>query len=230
RYQPQVHSYSNNTHDVAEGFIGGILCEVSLSSHIFSTYPLPQSPLIFLIGDLMSKLIFSRAPLSAAIILLSASVTAHALEERQIEKVYVSGTRSESAQLPLATTITVIDQEQIRLSGATQVTEVLRTQAGIQIQDSDGSGGRNVAISMRGFGSNAINNTLVIVDGRKLNNATLAGPALNTVALKDIERIEIVQGSAGVLYGDQAIGGVINIVTRRARRGELTGSVQSIVG
>lgn len=174
--------------------------------------------------------IFSRAPLSAAIIFLSTSVAAQALEDSKIEKVYVSGTRSESAQLPLATTITVIDQEQIRLSGATQVTEILRTQAGIQVQDSDGSGGRNTTISMRGFGSNAANNTLVIVDGRKLNNASLAGPALNTIAIKDIERIEIVQGSAGVLYGDQAVGGVINIVTRRAVRGEVSGSVQAITG
>jgi iron complex outermembrane receptor protein len=207
-----------------------ILCEsLSLPAHFFHL-SLPQSPFIFLIGDLMSKLIFSRAPLSAAIILLSASMTAHAVENNQIEKVYVSGTRSESAQLPLATTITVIDQEQIRLSGATQVTEVLRTQAGIQIQDSDGSGGRNTTISMRGFGANAANNTLVIVDGRKLNNASLAGPALSTIAIKDIERIEIVQGSAGVLYGDQAVGGVINIVTRRAVRGEINGSVQAIAG
>jgi len=207
-----------------------ILCEsLSLPAHFFHL-SLPQSPFIFLIGDLMSKLIFSRAPLSAAIILLSASMTAHAVERDQIEQVYVSGTRSESAQLPLATTITVIDQEQIRLSGATQVTEILRTQAGIQIQDSDGSGGRNTTISMRGFGSNAANNTLVIVDGRKLNNASLAGPALSTIAIKDIERIEIVQGSAGVLYGDQAVGGVINIVTRRAVRGEINGSVQAITG
>lgn len=182
----------------------------------------------------MSKSVFARAPLSraisAVIVLLSASVAVQALEETKIEKIYVSGTRSESAQLPLATTITVIDQEQIRLSGATQVAEVLRTQAGIQIQDLDGSGGRNVTISMRGFGSNAANNTLVIVDGRKLNNPSLAGPALNTIALKDVERIEIVQGSAGVLYGDQAVGGVINIVTRRATRGEIHGSVEALAG
>ena len=178
----------------------------------------------------MSKPLFARAPLSAAVILLSASFAVHAVEETKVEKIYVSGTRSESPQLPLATTITVIDREQIRLSGATQVTDVLRTQAGIQIQDQDGSGGRNVTISMRGFGSNAANNTLVIVDGRKLNNPSLAGPALNTVALKDVERIEIVQGSAGVLYGDQAVGGVINIVTRRATRGEINGSVQAIAG
>src|SRR5690606_28177696 len=47
-----------------------------------------------------------------------------------------------------------------------------------------------------------------------------------TVAIEDIERIEIVQGSAGVLYGDQAVGGVINIITKRASSGELNGSVQ----
>ena len=178
----------------------------------------------------MSTVYFSRAPLSAAIVLLSASLAAHAVDEPKIEKIYVSGTRSESPQLPLATTITVIDREQIRLSGATQIGEVLRTQAGIQLQDLDGSGGRSVTIAMRGFASNASNNTLVMVDGRKLNNPSLASPSLNTIALKDVERIEIVQGSAGVLYGDQAVGGVINIITRRAVRGEIHGSVQVLAG
>lgn len=178
----------------------------------------------------MTRFLLKRAPLAAAIMLLSTSIAVAAVEDTKIEKVYVSGTRSESTQLPLATTITVIDAEQIRLSGATQIAEVLRAQAGIQLQDLDGSGGRNVTISLRGFGANAANNTLVMVDGRKLNNPSLAGPALNTIALKDVERIEIVQGSAGVLYGDQAVGGVINIVTRRATRGEIHGSVQALKG
>lgn len=174
----------------------------------------------------MTKSLFARAPLSAAIVLLTGSLAAHAVEDVSLEKVTVSGTRSETVQVPLATTITVIDAEQIRQTGATQVSEVLRIQAGIQMQDADGSGGRNVTIGMRGFTGNAANNTLVLVDGRRLNNASLASPALNTVAIKDIERIEIVQGSAGVLYGDQAVGGVINVITKRATRGELNGSLQ----
>src|SRR5690606_17513780 len=178
----------------------------------------------------MSSVFFKRAPLGVAIILLSGSLTAHAVETTKLEKVIVSATRSETVQLPLASTITVIDEEQIRQSGATQVAEVLRIHAGIQLQDFDGSGGRNVTIGMRGFTGNAANNTLVLVDGRRLNNASLAGPALNTVAIKDIERIEIVQGSAGVLYGDQAVGGVINIITKRASSGELNGSVQLLGG
>jgi iron complex outermembrane receptor protein len=178
----------------------------------------------------MNYFLFSRARLSVAIALTCGSFAANAAETASLEKVIVSATRSETVQLPLATTITVIDEEQIRQSGATLVSEILRLQAGIQLQDVDGSGGRNVTIGMRGFTGNAANNTLVLVDGRRLNNASLASPALNTVSIKDIERIEIVQGSASVLYGDQAVGGVINIITRRPVSGELDGAVEILGG
>lgn len=146
----------------------------------------------------------------------------------ELETVYVSATRSETSALPIASQITLIDSEQIRLSGAKLLSEILRTQAAIQLTDSDGSGGRNVTASMRGI--SGANNVLVLVDGRKLNNPSLAGPALNTISLKDVERIEIVQGSAGVLYGDQAVGGVINIITRKASAGSAQGFVSATRG
>ncbi len=173
--------------------------------------------------------IFILGILSAAII--NAPVTFAATQKNDVKKletVYVSATRSETAPLPVATQINIISSEEIRLSGAKLLSEVLRTQAGIQLTDSDGSGARNVTASMRGL--SGANNVLVLVDGRKLNNPSLAAPALNTVALKDVERIEIVQGSAGVLYGDQAVGGVINIITRRAAAGEINGSVGATAG
>ncbi len=172
----------------------------------------------------MSSKTFSLTSLSAAILAASLANTSVAAEEK-IETVYVSATRAEGPQMPVATQIKVVTAEEIRLSGATTITEVLRTQAGIQIQDLDGSGGRSVTAAMRGFSANASNNTLVLVDGRKLNNPTLAGPALNTVAIKDVERIEVIQGSAGVLYGDQAVGGVINIITHKPAVGEFKGTV-----
>jgi iron complex outermembrane recepter protein len=174
----------------------------------------------------MSFKTFALTPVSAAILSAAFTTSAIAADEK-VETLIISATRSEGPAMPVATQIKVIDAEQIRLSGATTVTEVLRTQAGIQIQDVDGSGGRNVTVSMHGFSSNASNNTLVLVDGRKLNNPSLAGPALNTVAIKDIERVEIVQGSAGVLYGDQAVGGVINIITRTAKKGELNAVISA---
>lgn len=176
--------------------------------------------------------LFTLMGVSAALLTattMSATNIAFADDEK-IETVYVSATRSEGPQMPVATQITVVDSEQIRVSGATTIAEVLRTQVGIQIQDADGSGGRNVSVSMRGFSATAINNILILVDGRKLNNPTLAGPALNTVALKDIERIEIIQGSAGVLYGDQAVGGVINVITRHAKAGEIHGAITADKG
>lgn len=144
------------------------------------------------------------------------------------ENIYVSATRSETAQLPVATQIKVITREEIRVSGAKLVSEVLQTQAGIQLSDADGSGMRSVSVSMRGLAG--ANNVLVLVDGRKLNNPSIASPALNAIAVRDIERIEIVQGSAGVLYGDQAVGGVINIITRRAAAGEIRGAVSAKIG
>ncbi|WP_039917824.1 TonB-dependent receptor plug domain-containing protein [Cellvibrio mixtus] len=173
--------------------------------------------------------VFVISALSAAIIGSPvAFAAAQKNDGKKLETVYVSATRSETAQLPVATQIKVISAEEIRVSGAKLLSEVLRTQAGIQLTDSDGSGARNVTASMRGL--SGTNNVLVLVDGRKLNNPSLAAPALNTVSLKDVERIEIVQGSAGVLYGDQAVGGVINIITRRAVAGEVDGVVSAARG
>lgn len=170
--------------------------------------------------------VFLFSGLSAAIISIVAPTTLAA--DKKLDTVYVSATRSETAQMPVATQIKVITEDDIRVSGAKLLSEVLRTQAGIQLTDSDGSGARNVTASMRGL--SGANNVLVLVDGRKLNNPSLAAPALNTVALKDVERIEIVQGSAGVLYGDQAVGGVINIITKRAAAGETAGSISATSG
>lgn len=122
-------------------------------------------------------------------------------------------TRATPLQTTAPASVKVIDRKQIEATAATSLLDVLRSQAGIQIRDTMGDGNR-AAISLRGFGENAINNTLVLVDGRRLNQPALAGPDLNSVPLGNIERIEIIRGAGTVLYGDQAVGGVINIVTR----------------
>ena len=122
-------------------------------------------------------------------------------------------TRATELKAPAPTSVAVISREQIEDSAASNLIDVLRSQAGLQIRDTIGDGNR-AAISLRGFGENAINNTLVLVDGRRLNQPALAGPDLNSVPLANIERIEIIRGAGTVLYGDQAVGGVINIVTR----------------
>jgi iron complex outermembrane recepter protein len=128
-------------------------------------------------------------------------------------------TRATPLQTPAPASVKVISRQQIEDSAATSLLDVLRVQAGLQVRDMIGDGSR-ATFSLRGFGENAANNTLILVDGRRLNLPTLAGADLSSVSLQNIERIEIIRGAGTVLYGDQAVGGVINIITRTPRQRE----------
>lgn len=156
-----------------------------------------------------------RTPMIAGLVAGMLLVPTTGRGEDSLEPVLVSATRSEQSEVATAASISVITREQIERSGAATLAEVLSGAPGVQVSDYYGNGARTV-VSMRGFGENAAANVLVLVDGRRLNNSDLAAPDLYGVSLKDVERIEIVQGGAGVLFGDQAVGGVINIITRRA--------------
>ena len=158
----------------------------------------------------------------------------HAAEEPlTVPPVVVSATRSAQSAVTTPASIQVITREEIEASGARQLADVLRGQGTLQLSDLFGDGSRTT-VGLRGFGVTGGDNTLVLVDGRRLNNTDIAGPDLSSVALGDVERIEIIQGSAGALYGDQAVGGVINIITRgvAARRveAEATGGTHATRG
>ena len=130
-----------------------------------------------------------------------------------LEAVIVSAARTEQSTLSTPASITIIDREEIEASGAVYIVDLLHGRGGVQVSDSIGDGSRS-SVGMRGFGETANANTLILVDGRRINNPDIASPDLNSIVLEDVERIEIVQGSAGILFGDQAVGGVINIITR----------------
>ena len=146
--------------------------------------------------------------------MLAALPYGYSFATTEIPPVIVSAARTEQSTLTTPASITVITREEIEAGGARHITEVLRGQGGVQINDLYGDGSR-ATVDLRGFGETAASNTLVLVDGRRLNNPDIAAPNLNSISLEDVERIEIVQGSAGVLFGDQAVGGVINIITRK---------------
>ncbi|MFN2308399.1 MAG: TonB-dependent receptor family protein [Gammaproteobacteria bacterium] len=160
---------------------------------------------------------FKSAGVPASLIaFLVSSYSIHAADALHVEPVVVSATRSLQSSVPTPAAISIIGRDEIEANGARHITEVLRGRGGVQLRDTYGDGNRAV-VSMRGFGGNAAANTLILVDGRRLNNSDLGAPDLNSIALKDVERIEIIQGSAGVLFGDQAVGGVINVITRTPR-------------
>lgn len=159
----------------------------------------------------MKKTILNRFLLVSCLSLLQ---SARGDPVESLDTIVVTATRSQQYETTIPASMVIITADEIRESGATSIAALLRTQGGIQVSDLYGDGSR-ATISMRGFGGNAQANTLILVDGRRLNNVDLGNPDLNSVSLKDVERIEILRGSAGVLYGDQAVGGVINIITQR---------------
>lgn len=137
--------------------------------------------------------------------------------------VIVTGTRSEQPAGTAPGQVDVISRAQIEASGAQSVVEALRASGAVQIsQNYTGNPGDGV-VSMRGFGENVGQNVLILVDGRPLNTPSLQPPNLAAISLAEVERIEVLHGSAGVLYGQRAVGGVINIITRdiEGSRGEI---------
>ncbi len=108
----------------------------------------------------------------------------------------------------------IINKEDITSIGATSLQEALQTLGGVQLQDTSGNGSQ-VLLSMRGFGGNASSNTLFMVNGIPLTNPDLAPPDLNSIPIQQIEYVEVFAGSESVLYGDQAVGGTINIMTKQ---------------
>ncbi|MFU8896544.1 MAG: TonB-dependent receptor domain-containing protein [Gammaproteobacteria bacterium] len=137
-----------------------------------------------------------------------------------LDDLFVTATRRAiSADLALPP-VTVIDRTEIERSGALDVAELLRYQAGIEIARNGGPGQVTSAF-MRGANSN---HTLVLLDGIKINPGTAGGAALQNITPELVERIEIVKGPRSSLYGSEAIGGVINIITRRGAAGQQLGA------
>jgi iron complex outermembrane receptor protein len=114
----------------------------------------------------------------------------------------------------------VITSEEMAELGVTSLTQALQTLGGLQLQDTAGNGSQ-ILISMRGFGANASSNTLLLINGIPITNPDIAPPDLNTIPFQEIKYIEIISGSESVLYGDQAVGGVINVVTNDQTKNNL---------
>lgn len=135
------------------------------------------------------------------------------LEELMNIEVTTAGKKDQTlSQVPAA--VYVITQEEIRRSGATRLPELFRLAPGVQVAQINAS---TWAISIRGFNYRYSNKLLVMIDGRIVYSPTFSGVYwdMQNLVLEDIERIEIVRGPGGTLWGANAVNGVINVITKR---------------
>lgn len=153
-------------------------------------------------------------PVKPAVLLLcavSCMPLAQAAEHTLLKDQLVTATRTaQTAEQSLAA-VTVFDRAQIEQSQATSVPELLKKVPGVSLTNNGGPG-KNTSLFMRGSESDHV---LVLIDGIKVGSVTSGGAALQDLPLELIERIEVVRGPRSSLYGSEAIGGVIQIFTRK---------------
>lgn len=146
----------------------------------------------------------------------------------QLPEVTVTSGRLPGESLPVTKTpanVTVITSDQIEQSSELSVPEILTHQVGIQNTDTVGFG-IDAKPNMRGYGDRT--GVLVLVDGVRMNSPgdSTANALWAAIPPQDIDRIEIIRGGGSTIYGEGAIGGVINIITNTMRRSRLPTSTR----
>lgn len=135
-----------------------------------------------------------------------------------IPEAKVKSAQNKPSALYTSISTTQFNKKDLTLSPAVNLSQFFKQeQSVVRLTNASGDSSQT-ALSLRGFGDNAAANSLILIDGFPLTNPSLFAPNFNSILLSDIERIDILQGSKGALYGDQAVGGVVEITTRHPKR------------
>jgi len=180
--------------------------------------------------QLSSMKTFFRAPVAFGLVGLSSLSFAHTLN---LEDQVVTATRTAQSGAQSIAATSVFDRNDIERLQVTSVDQLLRRVPGVNVVNTGGPG-KNTTISIRGASTNQV---LVLIDGVRIGSATTGDAALQNLPVEQIERIEVVRGARSSLYGSEAIGGVIQIFTRRGGDGgaqpyfsTTVGSAQHLAG
>ena len=158
--------------------------------------------------------------LFAAVSSLGQSPAARDLTQASLEDLMnvqvTSVSKKEQTLSKTGAAVHVITQEDIRRSGATNIPDLLRTVPGVEVARIDTN---SWAISIRGFNDRYANKVLVLIDGRSVYSPSFSGVYWEgqDMPLEDIERIEVIRGPGGTVWGANAVNGVINIITKSSK-------------
>jgi vitamin B12 transporter len=149
----------------------------------------------------------------SVVLMMSCSLVGQvqAQSARNLDPVVITATKAETPLERLGAAVTVITEDEIREKNYMTMEEVLRRVPGVDVQRSGGLG-KTSAIRIRGAGPQQVQ---VMVDGMRVKSPTLGVTELTDIPLDAIERIEIVRGPQSTLHGADAIGGVVNIITKK---------------
>jgi vitamin B12 transporter len=159
------------------------------------------------------------------VLALAATAAAQTEEARKVEPVVVTATKIETPVAQLGASVSVVTGDDVQAYHYPSLDEAIRAVPGLEVSRS-GSAGKLSTLSIRGANSNQVQ---VLVDGVRVKSPTTGQVDLSDISPDLIERIEIIRGPQSTLYGADAIGGVVNIITRKGR-GPLSGSVQQEIG
>jgi vitamin B12 transporter len=165
-----------------------------------------------------------RSTLTAGALALAAVFPVHAAPGD--DAIVVTASRQSARASELLSDVTVVGREEIEAAGpSASLTDVLAAQPGLEISRNGGLGGSS-SLFIRGANSGHV---LLLIDGVRAGSATLGAPNLAYLPLQQIERVEILRGAASSLYGSDAIGGVVQVFTKKGQ-GPLSFTAEAGIG
>ncbi len=140
-------------------------------------------------------------------------------DSNNLGKISVTATKTARALSEVPASISIITESDINNSVATSADELLKEVSGVDFKHPLGfmATGTSNKITLRGFGGSTEGRTLLLVDGVPMNDSYFSGVEWNQIAVDDIKQIEVVKGAGSALYGSNALGGVINIITKKPK-------------
>lgn len=148
--------------------------------------------------------------------LLSTLIYAQSVnDEIELGRIVITPSRMSQYEHETTSNVTVIDKSRIEESNARFVADILKEEVGINIYDAGSS--KTTKVDIRGFADTSASNVLLLLNGRKVTPIDISGSDWTQIPLEAVDRIEIIKGAGSVLYGDNAVGGVVNIITKKGK-------------